>query len=135
MNAGLRMLRTPWGPGGQIVLSGSGVLVHGYGCITYLSAWETTGTAPAQVAFYDGNTNNGDLITQYNLSESQSTSEAFRYHVLHFERGLYVAVLSGTPAGSVTAWVDHVCPRWVMEEHWAAKATIVEAAVELGAGA
>ena len=129
----VRKYRASWGSGGQTVPSGTGTLIHGTGCLVYLSAWETTGLAIASVAFYDGNANNGELVTQYNLLAGESTSEEWGPHWLVLERGLYVVTLSGAVAGSFSALVDHNCVRWLSEGHWADKAEIVGAAVELGA--
>jgi hypothetical protein len=106
---GLKPIQTPWGAGGQWATSGTGALPQGQGCLTYFSAWETSGSNPAVVQLYDGDGNNGRLMLQYNLAASQSTSEMWGLHWKHFTSGLYVLTVSGAAAGTGDAWVDHSC--------------------------
>ena len=99
----------PWGPGRQFAISGTGVLLHGHGCITYAEAYETTGSASAALTIYDGRTANGQVLIDYTLSQSQSTSEMFGLHWVQFTEGLYVNTTSGSAAGTMHVWIDHDC--------------------------
>lgn len=128
----LRKLRVTWGPGGEVATSGTGTVVHGAGCAVYISAVEQSGTATAEVTFYDGNANNGEQLFQYTLNPNQSTSEGNVLHAWQFERGLYVVTNSGTVGGTVIAWVDHVCTRWLLAEHVFYELGAAEALTELG---
>jgi len=70
---------------------------------------ETTGSASCEVTLHDGGSANEQLLRDYTLSASQSTSEQWGLHWLPFTQGLYVHTLSGTAKGSITVWVDHSC--------------------------
>jgi hypothetical protein len=119
LNVGLRRLRVTWGPGGQKAVSGTGTVIHGAGCLTYSMAVETSGSAAAEMSLFDGNANNGELLTTYTLSAGQSTSESNGPHWVAFERGIYVVTTSGAIQGAVTVYVDHVCNEWLRLEHLA----------------
>lgn len=99
----------PWGPGRDYATSGTGLLVGGHGCITYNEAYETTGSAAAYVQVFDGQSANGQYMIDYTLADNESTSEMWGMHWVQFTEGLYVKTVSGTAAGSITAWVDHDC--------------------------
>ena len=118
MSHQMKQTRYPFGTGLIYASGGSGALSFGNGCITYFTAYETTGSAPAAVALYDGDVNNGLLITRYNLTASQATSESFGLHRVYFTHGLYVTTLSGSVAGSLTAYEDHICLDWLNERHF-----------------
>jgi hypothetical protein len=79
------------------------------GCITYSSAFETTGSAAASVSIFDGTNANGQQVIDYTLSEGESTSEILGLHWLQFTNGLYVDTLTGSAAGTLTVWLDHDC--------------------------
>lgn len=104
-----RRVLIPWGPGREYAVTGSGPLLTGMGCITYSSAFETTGSAAASVSIFDGSNSNGQQVIDYTLSQGESTSEILGLHWLQFNNGLYVSTLSGSAAGTLTAWVDHDC--------------------------
>ncbi len=131
----MRRALIPWGPGQQLAVSGTGLLVQGSGCATYSSAFETTGAAAGTVAVYDGGSKNGQLLMYYTLSSGQSTSEEWGPHWLPFEEGLYVETVTGSVAGTLSLWLDHLCETWLTEAHWAAKAVIAEAVATLAPGA
>jgi hypothetical protein len=105
--------------------------MQGEGCITYIEAYETTGSATASVTFVDGSANNGLVITDYTLASNQSTSDAPDLHQLWFREGIYVVLNSGSAAGSVTVWADHNCAEWLLTEHYAYKAQGLEATAQL----
>lgn len=92
-------------------------MLRGEGCITYVAVVETSGTAAATFALYDGDGANGRLLTEYTLSAGQSTSDSPMLHQLQFEQGLYVDQVNGSLAGTITAWADHDCGRWLEAEH------------------
>lgn len=123
----MRRALTPWGPGQQLAVSGTGLIVYGPGCLTYASAYETTGSAAGTIAVYDGASNNGQLLLYYTLSSGQSTSEEWGLHWLPFEEGLYISAVSGSVAGTFSAYLDHHCTTWLEAEHLAALGEIAEA--------
>ena len=104
-----RRVLIPWGPGREYALTGSGLLVTGMGCVTYASAFETTGSASASVSIFDGGSANGQQLIDYTLTQGESTSEILDLHLMQFNNGLYVSTLTGSAAGTLTAWVDHDC--------------------------
>ena len=99
----------PWGSAGQLAISGTGVLVTGHGCITYFSAYETTGDTAATVVLYDGTSANGQVFIPYTLSGGESTSEIYVLHAMQFTEGLYVDLVSGAATGTALVWLDHDC--------------------------
>lgn len=99
----------PWGAGRNFAVSGTGLLISGRGCITYADAFETTGSATANVTIYDGTSSNGNAMMDYALSAGQSTSEQWGPHWMPFYEGLYVVTNSGSAKGSVSAWYEHDC--------------------------
>jgi hypothetical protein len=99
----------PWGSGRALATSGTGVLITGMGCITYNEAYETTGSAAASVTFYDGWSANGQVLADYLLAESESTSEILGLHWVQFTEGIYVKTNSGNAAGTILAWTEHDC--------------------------
>ena len=104
-----RRVLLPWGPSRQFAISGSGELVRGHGCITFMEAFETTGSAAAAAVFYDGTSANGQVLNDYQLAKSESTGDMFGMHWVQFTEGIYVSTTSGSAAGTVVAWVDHDC--------------------------
>jgi len=104
-----RRVLLPYGPGRQFATGGSGLLISGQGCITYASAYETTGSAAASLSIFDGWGTNGQQLIDYTLTEGESTSEILGLHWMQFTEGLYVDTLSGSVAGTLTAWTDHDC--------------------------
>lgn len=98
----------PFGSGRALAPSGTGLLLSGQGCVTYLQAKETAGST-AGFSITDGTSNNGLFLFDYNFSANQSTSEMFGLHWVQFVEGLYVTSNSGTFAGAVVAWVNHDC--------------------------
>ena len=121
----------PWGPGRQMAVTGTGLLIQGSGCITYSGAYETTGAATATVAMYDGGNNNGQLLFYYTLTAGQSTSEEAGPHWWPFQEGLYVVTVAGSVAGTIGADVDHLCRNWLDIEHRAAELAVLETASEI----
>jgi hypothetical protein len=104
-----RRALVPWGPARSNVTSGTGVLLLGRGCVTYLEAYETTGSASGGVTIYDGGSSNGQQLFDYTLTEGESTSEFLGLHWVQFTEGLYLVTNTGSVAGSLTAWLDHDC--------------------------
>lgn len=116
-----RRVLIPWGPDRNYAPSGDGLLIGGQGCITYSSAFETTGSAGASVSIFDGYSGNGQQVIDYTLSEGESTSEILGLHWLMFTEGLYVSTLAGSAAGTLTAWVDHDCSAYNGAVFWTAQ--------------
>ena len=128
----MKRVLLPWGTDRGLGLELEGALITGRGCITYSEAVETTGTAAASVTFWDGASQNGQILIEYTLSAGQSTSEQWGHHWLPFEEGLYFNIGAGSAVGSLTLWVDHSCERWLEAAHLANEATIAMAAARLG---
>ena len=126
----MKRVLLPWGTDRGLGLELEGALITGRGCLTYSELKETTGTAGASVTFWDGASDNGQVLLEYTLSAGQSTSEQWGHHWLPFEEGLYFSVLTGSAVGSLTLWVDHSCEWWLAAPHLAAE---VEAADALAA--
>jgi hypothetical protein len=105
----MRFARLPFGAGRAFAGTSTNVLTYGPGCIAYLEAYETTGSASAAVQFIDGISANGQYITDFLLTEGQSTSETFWLHQMPIDEGLFTNVTSGAVSGSATVWLDHVC--------------------------
>lgn len=129
----MRRSLLPWGPGQQLAVGGSGLLLAGSGCITYSGAYETTGAAPGTVALYDGTVANGQLLAYYTLAEGQSTSENMGLHWLPFTDGIYVHTVTGSVAGTLTVWLDHSCERWFERKALALALAVGVDLAELGA--
>lgn len=121
----------PYGPSRQFAISGSGALLSGMGCITYASAYETTGSAAASLSIFDGSNANGQQLIDYTLTESESTSEILGLHWMQFTEGLYVDTLSGSVAGTITAWVDHDCAAYNAAQYLAMEIQSVDLAARL----
>lgn len=92
-----------------------------------------TGSASAAVTYYDGDSANGQQLTDYTLSEGQSTSEQWGLHWMPFEQGLYVDTTSGSVAGSVTVYLDHNCTWWLVAPHIAAELEAAASLAEMAA--
>jgi hypothetical protein len=105
----MRRVLCPWGAGRAFPVAPNGLLISGSGCITYADAFETTGSATASVTMYDGNSNNGQVMIDYQLSAGQSTSEQWGPHWMPFYQGLFLVTNSGTASGSISVWADHDC--------------------------
>jgi hypothetical protein len=114
----------PWGTDRGLGVGLEGLLVPGRGCITYMTLYETSGTAGAAAHFWDGTTSNGQYLLEYTLSAGQSTSEQWGHHWLPFEQGLYIDIYAGAMVGSMTIWVDHDCEWWLEVAHQAAELTV-----------
>ena len=128
----MRRALLPWGPGRGLNFDLSGQLVLGHGCITYSEAIETSGTASSTVQFYDGAGANGQVLMEYSLAASQSTSEQWGPHWMPFEQGLFYDVTAGACSGSLTVWVDHDCEWWLEVAHQAAELTVARDLAALG---
>lgn len=113
----LRRVRVPFGVGQQLATGGSGKLFTGYGCIAYLAVEETTGSATASGAWWDGDSNNGQLITEYTLTAGQSTSEIWMRHQMPIEQGVWYNAASGSISGTMFLWADHLCEEYIEAEH------------------
>ena len=94
-------------------------LVGGTGCITWHSTYETTGAAVASYLLNDGPVANGQVLAYVTLSAGESTRDFIGLHALAFTEGLYYKSETGSVGGSVLAWVDHYCERWLVEAHLA----------------
>ena len=71
-----------------------------------LGAWsftETNGTVPAVVEIHNGNDANSGLVVTYNLSPGQSVYDYAPGDGLYLPTGLFIAVVSGTVRGSISA--------------------------------
>lgn len=90
-------------------LNGTVSLVHGPGCVTWHSTYETTGSATASYQLFDGNTRNGPSLMYVTLSSGQSTRDYIGLHCLPFVEALHYVLESGAVAGTLIAWVDHTC--------------------------
>jgi hypothetical protein len=123
----------PYGVGQQFATTGSGRILAGQGCVVYSGAYETTGSASATVACYDGASNNGQLLFYYTLSAGQSTSEEMGPHWLPFEDGLYITTVAGSVAGTLSIYVDHLCRDWLDAAHRALALQMAEDATLLNA--
>lgn len=96
--------------------AGTVPLVGGSGCITWHSAYETTGAASASYSLFDEGDSAGQQLMFVTLSAGQSTRDYIGLHALPFLGGLWFESESGSVLGSITCWVDHVCEdvhRWV----------------------
>jgi hypothetical protein len=106
----MRRALCPWGAGRSFYLTSNQVLlISGSGCITYADAYETTGSATANVTLFDGTNSNGQQMIDYSLSGGQSTSEQWGPHWMPFYEGLFIVVNSGAASGSISVWADHDC--------------------------
>lgn len=97
-------------------LAGTAAIVGGSGCITWHSAYETTGSASAAYSLFDTGDTSGQQLMYVTLSSGQSTRDYIGLHALPFLSGLFLEVESGAIGGSITCWVDHNCEdvhRWV----------------------
>lgn len=98
-------------------LAGNRALVQGSGCLTWYSAYETTGAAGASYGLYDGPPGSNQLLAYVTLSEGQSAQGYIGLHALSFVNGLYYDLISGSVGGTFHAWVDHECERYLHTEH------------------
>lgn len=106
----MRRVLLPWGSGRAYpFVSNAVLLLTGSGCITYADAFETSGSAVANVTMYDGNNNNGQVMIDYALAAGQSTSEQWGPHWMPFYQGLYLTLNAGASSGSISVWADHDC--------------------------
>lgn len=103
----------PFGTGRAYAASGSGVLVYGQGCVTYLEAVDQNNSGGSNVTFFDGTSSNGQQMIDYTLTQNQSTSEFIPLHSVPFTEGLYMVTNSGSVSGSITMWVNHSCAAYV----------------------
>lgn len=122
----MRRVIVPFGSGRQAAASGSGLLVGGQGCLVYVELEESTGNASASVTVYDGTGADGLQILDYSVSAAQSTSEQWVLHVMPFRTGLYLANVSGTVVGSLTAWVDYDPELALRREHRLTELRVIE---------
>jgi hypothetical protein len=90
-------------------LAGTTAVVHGPGCLTWHSTYETSGSASASYQLTDGPTTSGVSLMYVTLSSSQSTRDSLVLHSLPFVESLHLIVQSGAVGGNLVAWVDHVC--------------------------
>ena len=90
-------------------LAGTDSVVRGSGCLTWHSTYETTGSASASYALYDGPARSDTFLMYVTLSAGQSTRDYIGFHCLPFVQALHIVVESGTIGGNLVAWVDHVC--------------------------
>jgi hypothetical protein len=74
---------------------------HGCGWVRRISLRETSGSAAAELEFYDGTNDAGALLDSISLSAGQSTRDYYRVGEYPYEGGLYLDVLSGTFTGTV----------------------------------
>ena len=89
-------------------LAGNTPLLGGSGCVTWHSMEETTGSASAE---YGLSSNEGfDQPLMYvSLSPGQSTRDYIGLHAVPFIGGLWLNVSSGSIAGAILGYTDHVC--------------------------
>lgn len=120
----------PWGAGRNFAVSGTGLLISGRGCITYTDAFETTGSATANVTIYDGTSANGNAMIDYALAAGQSTSEQWGLHWMPYYEGLYVVTNAGAAKGSISAWADHDCAYHVNTAFLAIEGALVSQALQ-----
>lgn len=98
-------------------LNGTDSIVHGPGCVTWHSTYETTGSAAASYQLFDGSTKNGPSLMYVTLSSGQSTRDYIGLHCLPFVESLHYVLESGAVAGTLICWVDHTCERELDIEH------------------
>jgi len=127
----MRRALLPWGSGRNFATSGTGLLMTGSGCITYADAYETTGSAPASVTVFDGQSSNGQQLIDYQLLANQSTSEQWGPHWMPFYEGLYIVTNNGSAAGSISAWADQDCAYHLNIQFMAQEGAITQQGVEL----
>lgn len=108
-------------------LNGTDSIVHGPGCITWHSTWETTGSASASYKLTDGPSTSGVELMYVTLSSGQSTRDSLVLHALPFVQALHYYLESGAVGGNFVCWVDHVCEE-VLDEKAFLHALAVEAA-------
>lgn len=93
-------------------LDGSSPVVGGSGCITWHSSYETTDTASASYALFDGPAASGQQLLYVTLSAGESTRDYIGMHALSYLNSLFLVVESGSVALNLQAWGDHVCQHW-----------------------
>lgn len=89
--------------------AGTASVVHGPGCVTWHSTYETTGAASATYSLADGGSTNGINLMYVTLSAAQSTRDSLVLHSLPFVESLHYTQVSGSVGGVLVAWVDHIC--------------------------
>lgn len=109
--------RVPFGTGRAYAASGTGVLVYGPGCVTYLEAVDQNNSGGSNVTIFDGTSSNGQQMIDYTLTQNQSTSEFIPLHSVPFMEGLYLVTNSGSVSGSITLWLNHSCSAYVGAEY------------------
>ena len=90
-------------------LAGTTSVVHGPGCLTWHSTYETSGSASASYQLMDGPSQGGISLMYVTLSSGQSTRDSLVLHALPFVGALHLIVKSGAVLGNLVAWVDHIC--------------------------
>lgn len=130
----MRRVILPWSSLSAAQQAGTVPALGGSGCVTWHSTLETSGSSAASYTLWDGPHGAGLLLMTVSLSAGQSTRDFIGLHALPYVNGLYVQVVSGAIAGTVTAWADHVCEDWYRAD-WAVKMAEGAAALAaLGAG-
>lgn len=88
--------------------------MSGSGCILWINAVETTGTAASEWQLWDGTNTQGPLLADVTLTAGQSTRDQVHHHNLPFRQSLYFVPLSGSTRGSVSVLTGHWCPGQVV---------------------
>ena len=130
----MRRVLLPLGELTAAQLAGTQPLVGGPGCVTWHSVYETTGSAAASYGLFDSGVGAGQELAYVTLSAGESTRDFIGLHALPFLGGLYFKQETGAVAGSITAWVDHVCEEWYELERALKGAQVAEVIATLGLG-
>ena len=113
----MRRVLLPLGEATAGQLAGTSPLVQGSGCLTFRSAYETTGAAAASYGLFDGPPGAGQELVWVTLAQGASEHGYLGLHALAFVNGLYYKLESGAVGGSFHAWVDHECEGYLHTEH------------------
>jgi hypothetical protein len=113
----MRRALLPWGQGSNFAPTASGLLIRGEGCITTLSIRNAAAGAAVHVVLYDGESANHETLADIEVPANNALLQSWVLHALPYERGLYVVSGATTVVGSVTAWADHHCLKWLEAEH------------------